>query len=99
MKWSMQKLLENLLLYTIRKEVINMAQVVKNEKAREELIANIKDAATQIYNMADSIVEPFDILSDMSITIYLHPHEVPYINVDKDFVCKETIDRILKKED
>ena len=69
------------LMEDLRKELL---KELKPQNPRQNVIDDLKRAANTIYDNAESIVGNVNGTGGLTVTIYLEPHEVPRINVDKD---------------
>lgn len=70
------------------------ARIIEETHVHEEWVKFMKAAGQSIIDNAESIVgtEPF--LANVTVTVYLCPHEVPRINVDRDFYPESARDLI-----
>lgn len=69
--------------------------VVEKQSFKEQLTDAIKDAGMQLIDMAEDLANDADknLLSSLTIYVRFDP-EIPTIQVDKEYICKATIDRL-----
>lgn len=74
-------------------------QKVKVNKFKEMLTNAIKDTGQELINMAEDIASDADknLISKVTITVSFDPErcttELPFINIEKEYLCKTAIDR------
>lgn len=69
---------------------------------KEELAQAVKDAGRQIIDMADDIAGDTTLLQRLNIHVNFDPEydmRVPTIEVHRKYICKESIDRLNRKDE
>lgn len=66
-----------------------MSEKVMNDNWREQWVDWIRSAGESIAENAESIVGTEDNLDNVSVTVSIHPGELPIITVSRDFYPKD----------